>query len=226
MMPFKLVLALAATTLVSGESVVTTLFMPDTDSQTLVASVMGVAATATTYYLTCPAADSDECGMGPGMTVIAGPQTTTYLIEEPDEDVYMSMACSVQGTTSGVCIEMISGTGADFPGTYTRHMGTDDLCCFMPVTITAGAASVASATSPATAATASATATAIGASTTASSESASDRLAANSAATSAASTASQNGTAPSSTGAGAFITNDAAFVMGGAAVAGLVAAFL
>ncbi|OJJ96897.1 hypothetical protein ASPACDRAFT_46425 [Aspergillus aculeatus ATCC 16872] len=230
MMHLKLVLGLAAATLVSAENIVTTLFIPDTDAESLVGSVMGVAATATTYLVNCPTAtgiddddDGDDCGMGPGMTIVAGPQTTSYFLGEPEDDLYMSMACSVQGITYGVCTEMISGTGADFPGTYTTTMGTDDLCCFVPVTITAGTLTGAGdATSPATVlATGTAASTAPDASATGTDPAVSGKPAA---ATVGASTTTNNSTTQSSTGAAALITHDSTLFFGGAAAAALVAA--
>lgn len=42
----KLVLGLAAATLVSAENIVTTLFIPDTDAESLAGSVMGVVSAA------------------------------------------------------------------------------------------------------------------------------------------------------------------------------------
>ncbi|RAH40452.1 uncharacterized protein BO95DRAFT_424710 [Aspergillus brunneoviolaceus CBS 621.78] len=228
----KLVLGLAAATLVSAENIVTTLFIPDTDAESLAGSVMGVAATATTYFVNCPTAtgnnddddDDDDCGMGPGMTIVAGPQTTNYFLGEPEDDVYMSMACSVQGITYGVCTEMISGTGADFTGTYTTTMGTDDLCCFVPVTITAGTLTGAGdAISPATVlATGTATPTIPDASATGTDTAISDK----SATATVASTTTHDSTTQSSTGAAAFITHDSILLLGGAAAAVLVAVAL
>ncbi|PYH82420.1 hypothetical protein BO82DRAFT_353672 [Aspergillus uvarum CBS 121591] len=215
----------AAARLVSAQTTVTSMFIYDADPQPLVASVMGVAATATTYYINCPpGTDSSDCGMGPGLTVIAGPQTTSYLMEEPDEDFYWSVVCSLQGTTTGSCIEMASGTGANFPGTSTIPLDTDDIASgLMPVTITAGAGSItasdtASATASPTGAT-TATATATGASASHKSATAD---ASSTTATSAASAASST----TSTGAGAVVSNDATVIFGGAAVAALVAAVL
>ncbi|PYH86445.1 hypothetical protein BO82DRAFT_388595 [Aspergillus uvarum CBS 121591] len=235
-MHVKLVLCLAAATLVAAENIVTTtLFIPDTDAESLAGSVMGVAATATTFFVNCPTATGisdddddgddgdDDCGMGAGMTIIAGPQTTSYLMGEPADDIYMSMACSVQGITYGVCTEMISGTGADYPGTYTTTMGTDDLCCFVPVTITAGTLTggAGDATSPASVlATGTATATTTSASATGTDPAISDKSVA-----ATASTTTHNSTTQS-TGAAALLTYDSTVILGGAAAAALVAAAL
>ncbi|RAH78812.1 hypothetical protein BO86DRAFT_412108 [Aspergillus japonicus CBS 114.51] len=239
MMHVKLVLCLAAATLVTAENIVTTtLFIPDTDAESLAGSVMGVAATATTYFVNCPTAtgvneddddddddedDEDDCGMGPGMTIVAGPRTTSYLMGEPADDFYMSMACSVQGITYGVCTEMISGTGADFPGTYTTTMGTDDLCCFVPVTITAGTLTggAGDATSSATVlAAGTATATTTNASATGTGPATSDNSVA-----ATASTTTHNSTTQS-TGAAALLTFDSTVIVGGAVAAALVVAAL
>lgn len=46
-------------------------------------------ATATTYSINCPpGTDSSDCGMGPGLTLIAGPKTT-MILDAPDEDLYV-----------------------------------------------------------------------------------------------------------------------------------------
>lgn len=44
-------------------------------------------ATATTYSINCPpGTDSSDCGMGPGLTLIAGPKTT-MILDAPDLDL-------------------------------------------------------------------------------------------------------------------------------------------
>ncbi|RAH48724.1 uncharacterized protein BO95DRAFT_471605 [Aspergillus brunneoviolaceus CBS 621.78] len=225
----KLLLGLAAAArLVSAQTTVTSMFIYDADPQPLVASVMGVAATATTYYINCPpGTDSSDCGMGPGLTVIAGPQTTSYLMEEPDEDFYWSVACSLQGTTTGSCVEMASGTGANFPGTSTIPLDTDDIASgFMPVTITAGAGSITASGTASATASITATSTGTGASTTATTASASDKSASADANSTTATSAASAASTTTSTGAGAVISNDATLIFGGAAVAALVAAVL
>ncbi|RAH72478.1 putative GPI anchored protein [Aspergillus aculeatinus CBS 121060] len=224
----KLLLGLAAAArLVSAQTTVTSMFIYDADPQPLVASVMGVAATATTYYINCPpGTDSSDCGMGPGLTVIAGPQTTSYLMEEPDEDFYWSVACSLQGTTTGSCVEMASGTGANFPGTSTIPLDTDDIASgLMPVTITAGAGSITASGTASATASITATGTGTGASTTATTASASHKSV-SAGANSTTATSATSAASTTSTGAGAVISNDATLIFGGAAVAALVAAVL
>ncbi|PYI29927.1 hypothetical protein BP00DRAFT_458217 [Aspergillus indologenus CBS 114.80] len=182
---------------------------------------MGVAATATTYYINCPpGTDGSDCGMGPGLTVIAGPQTTSYLMEEPDEDFYWSVACSLQGTTTGSCVEMASGSGANFPGTSTIPLDTEDIASgLMPVTITAGTGSITASD------TASATASPTGAAT-ATGASASHKSATADASSTTVTSAASVASSTTSTGAGAVVSNDARAIFGGAAVAALVAAVL
>lgn len=42
-------------------------------------------ASATTYSINCPpGTDSNDCGMGSGMTVIAADETTTYIMNDGD----------------------------------------------------------------------------------------------------------------------------------------------
>lgn len=52
-----------------------TVLLPMLDSQTAVmGSIMGVDATATSYYLTCPTSESSlTCGLGDGVELIEGP---------------------------------------------------------------------------------------------------------------------------------------------------------
>lgn len=52
-----------------------TVILPMLDSQTAVmGSIMGVDATATSYYLTCPTSESSlTCGLGDGVELVEGP---------------------------------------------------------------------------------------------------------------------------------------------------------
>ncbi|RAK96827.1 putative GPI anchored protein [Aspergillus ibericus CBS 121593] len=232
MMNRTLVLGLAAAGMVSATATVTSMFFYDTDSQSLAASIMGNDATATTYSVNCPpGTDSDECGMGPGMTVIAGPQTT-MIMDVPDEDFYYTCICSLDGTTYAVCSETAAGSGANFPGTTITTLDGD--LGLMPVTITAGSVTSVAATAGATTEVQSASKT--GSSGSSSTETRSE-TAAGSAGISSASAAASTGASTSSnaskanasatsTGGGSLITGDAALLFGGAAAAALVAAVL
>ncbi|KAH1608782.1 hypothetical protein KXX44_006600 [Aspergillus fumigatus] len=151
-----LLLSLATAGMASAQNTVTSMLIYGADPQPLVASVVGSDATATTYSINCPpGTDSTDCGMGPGLTLVAGPTTTVLKMDEPQEDFHWTVSCSVGGTTTGVCIETASGTAANFPGVSSSTFSND--LPLMAVTITAGASAGASAS--ATPATASATAT-------------------------------------------------------------------
>ncbi|PYH94296.1 hypothetical protein BO71DRAFT_353573 [Aspergillus ellipticus CBS 707.79] len=232
MMHRTFLLALATAGLVSAQSTVVSMFILDADPQPLAASIIGNDATATTYSVNCPpGTDSDDCGMGPGMTVINGPQTT-MIMDDPDEDFWYTCICSLDGTTHAVCAETASGDGANFPGTSTTTLDED--LELMPVTVTAGSVTGVAAT------TAHATGdvqTASNTGSTASATTGKQTTAAASTDSSAASTASADssssssdtskaGASATSSGLGSMVTGDAALMFGGAAAAALVAAVL
>ncbi|RHZ67358.1 uncharacterized protein CDV56_109304, partial [Aspergillus thermomutatus] len=126
---------LAGAGLVSAQNTVTSMLIYGADPQPLVASIVGNDATATTYSINCPpGTDSSDCGMGPGLTLVAGPTTTVLKMDEPEEDFHWTVNCSVGGTTTAVCTETASGTGANFPGVSASTF-SDDLP-LMKVTIT------------------------------------------------------------------------------------------
>lgn len=57
----------------STTSTVIDILLPMLDSQTVMASIEGVDATATSYFLTCPTSESSlDCGLGSGMEVVEG----------------------------------------------------------------------------------------------------------------------------------------------------------
>ncbi|PWY89695.1 hypothetical protein BO94DRAFT_490860 [Aspergillus sclerotioniger CBS 115572] len=230
MMNRTFVLGLAAAGLVSAKTTVTSMFFYDTDAQSLDASIMGNDATATTYSVNCPpGTDSDDCGMGPGMTVIAGPQTTMFM-DIPDEDFYYTVICSLDGTTYAVCSEMASGAGANFPGTTITTLDEGDLG-LMPVTITAGsvtsvAATAAHATTEVQSASNTGSSASSGTETQSAASTGTSASASASTAVSTASNASKASASAISTGRGSLVTGDAALVFGGAAAAALVAAVL
>ncbi|KAL5362681.1 hypothetical protein BJX96DRAFT_154397 [Aspergillus floccosus] len=84
-MPYRSLLGLAMAAMVSAKAnPVTTMLIYGADPQPLAASVVGNDATATTYSINCPpGTDGSDCGMGPGLTLIAGPKTT-YKMDEGD----------------------------------------------------------------------------------------------------------------------------------------------
>ncbi|GIK04370.1 hypothetical protein Aspvir_008451 [Aspergillus viridinutans] len=198
MLASQLLLSLAAAGLVSAQNTVTSMLIYGADPQPLVASIVGSDATATTYSINCPpGTDSSDCGMGPGLTVVAGPTTTVLKMDEPEEDL-----CSVGGTTTAACTETASGTGANFPDVSSSTFSND--LPLMAVTITAGAAG-ASATP----------ATASAAATTAATTSASGK----STASKDSSKTSSSGSSAVSTGGMPRVTGGAGGLLGAAAVA-------
>lgn len=59
----------------SASSSVVDIILPMLEPQTIMASVVGVDATATTFFLTCPTdAVSLQCGLGKGLEIVEGPE--------------------------------------------------------------------------------------------------------------------------------------------------------
>lgn len=59
----------------STTSTVIDIMLPMIDDQTIMGSIMGVDATATSYYLTCPTDESSvNCALGNGIAVVEGPE--------------------------------------------------------------------------------------------------------------------------------------------------------
>ncbi|KAF9889593.1 hypothetical protein FE257_007101 [Aspergillus nanangensis] len=177
---------------------VTSMFIFGADPQPLVASIVGNDATATTYSINCPSGTlSDECGMGPGLTLIAGPKATTY---KWDADTFhLTATCSVASTVE--CD--VSQQGGNSPGHGTSMIESPQL---LPVTVTAG--SVTSAGNSPSATTTGSAASAQSGEPTATG-----------------STKSASGTASESTGGLPQVTANAGGILGGAVVA-FVAALL
>ncbi|PGH23232.1 hypothetical protein AJ80_02648 [Polytolypa hystricis UAMH7299] len=156
-MAMKSIIGLALLGLASAAqtSSVVSVFIPGTDTQSLVGSIIGNDATATTYLIQCaPGVDSSDCGMGPGLTLVSGPKTAALTMGVRDSEFYGEINCSMGGTTLAVCTEIMSGSEANFPGTETATFKSSDIG-FMPVTVTAGSITSAAATAPTTTATAS-----------------------------------------------------------------------
>ncbi|KAE8373949.1 hypothetical protein BDV26DRAFT_284661 [Aspergillus bertholletiae] len=131
-MTVKFLMGLAMAGLISANSSVTSLFLPDMDRQSLEASIMGNDATATTYSITC------------------APRPTVSTSEDDDYDSFsLTVTCSVAGTTSAVCTEVAGGPEANFPGTSVATLQQSEMS-FYPVTITAGSITSVAATASAT----------------------------------------------------------------------------
>ncbi|QDS71331.1 hypothetical protein FKW77_002109 [Venturia effusa] len=114
-------------------------FLPDTDKQELVASVITANPTTTQYLLTCPSSlEADECGYRPGVTV-GVKSGSIYGASITESDFTLSYECTVytSGTSSAVCTESMGGSEANFPGVETTTLNGTDVA-FFPATITAG----------------------------------------------------------------------------------------
>lgn len=128
---FGLTLAIGLSAAQSTTTV--SLFLPNTDPQSLVASVIGTDATATTYLISCPpGSDANNCGYGGGATVIEGPSTLQMVIGGA------SIACNLAGTTQAVCTESQTLSGFSTTELVTSTLGPADITYF-PVGVTAGA---------------------------------------------------------------------------------------
>jgi hypothetical protein len=106
-MIFSTLLIPALASIAYAESTVTSMFIYGADEQPLAASIVGNVGssprsspyysreklgiltvdrqdqTATTYSINCPpGTDSNDCGMGPGMTVVAGKDVTSWIFDD------------------------------------------------------------------------------------------------------------------------------------------------
>ncbi|KAL4994466.1 hypothetical protein BDV10DRAFT_188993 [Aspergillus recurvatus] len=160
-MIMKSLLLSAFASFACAETTVTSMFIPGFDRLSIVASIAGNDATATTYSMTCPAPydNEEECGMGTGLTVIQAGKAMTYMMDEGDAYSY-SGECTIDGTTAA-CTGSATGLGEGLPASQTYKTYAK----YMPVTVTAGSVTDA-ATARATTSTAEATSTATQASST------------------------------------------------------------
>ncbi|KAL3473007.1 hypothetical protein BJX99DRAFT_234559 [Aspergillus californicus] len=204
--------ALQLASLAYAGSTVTSMFIFGADEQPLAASIIGNDATATTYSINCtPGTPGDECGMGPGMTLIAGADTTRFIFDDGEAFQYTA-ACSVKNSRA-VCTESAGGSEANFPGVSTTTTDVE----LMAVTVTAGEVTDAETTASTTGSASSASAGAHATSTSAAaSETASET---GSESDSASESGSETGSGATPTGAAAQVTGAVGVVVGGALVA-------
>jgi hypothetical protein len=115
----------------------TSLFIPEADPQSLVASVIAVQDAATTYAIGCPpGTDSNDCGFPAPWTMIYG--SDFYDAHTTDAGAFTeSDHCTLHGTTGAVCTISLGGSEANGQGATTTTLGPSDMT-FLPVTITAG----------------------------------------------------------------------------------------
>ncbi|OJJ55030.1 hypothetical protein ASPSYDRAFT_159079 [Aspergillus sydowii CBS 593.65] len=132
-MQLKSLLLPALASAAYAESTVTSMFIYGSGEQPLAASIVGNDASATTYSINCPpGTESDECGMGPGITVVAGDKATTYMMDDGDR-FHLTANCTVSNSRA-VCTHSMGGPDANFPGVETTTTKVN----YMPVTVTAG----------------------------------------------------------------------------------------
>ncbi|KAL4992689.1 hypothetical protein BDW68DRAFT_172717 [Aspergillus falconensis] len=203
-MMFSSLLLPALASVAVAESTVTSMYIFGADKQPLAASIMGNDASATTYSINCPpGTDSNDCGMGPGMTVVAAGEATTYIMNDGDDFQYTA-ECSVV-KSDATCTVSAGGSDANFPGVEI----TTEEVSYMPVTVTAG--SITSAGGSSTASTSTSASTSTGSPSSASAEA--------TAAGSASATRASETAEPSETGAAVRVTGVVGLVAGAAAVA-------
>ncbi|KAL4747492.1 hypothetical protein BDW72DRAFT_182673 [Aspergillus terricola var. indicus] len=195
----KSLLLPALASLACAESTITSMFLPGFSQESIVASIAGNDGTTITYSMTCatPYENEEECGMGNGLTVVKAGKAMTYMMDEGDAYSF-SGECTVDGTTAA-CTGSATGSGDGLPASQTYKTYAK----YMPVTITAGSITDATA-APSATSTAEATGTAAKASPTAS-EAAEE-------------TADGSGEEATPTGAAAQVTGVGAIILGGAVV--------
>ncbi|RYO94312.1 hypothetical protein DL766_005148 [Monosporascus sp. MC13-8B] len=119
-------------------SVVSSLFLPGFDSQSLVASIVTAGPKMMEFFVECaPGVDANDCGAGPGVSVTMQPGTYELGINDPPAFT-MSERCVIE-QQKAVCTMSALGSEANDPGVETTTM--EDITTadfFMPVTITAG----------------------------------------------------------------------------------------
>ncbi|VBB73904.1 Putative protein of unknown function [Podospora comata] len=112
---------------------VTSLFLPGFDTQTIWASVITAQPAAATYSLACPPdADSNDCGLGTGLTIVQG--ESTFSIDMRGESVTQQYDCNLVGKEATCFGSIISPGGTalfqQVAGDYQKEI--------QAVTITAG----------------------------------------------------------------------------------------
>jgi hypothetical protein len=143
MLRSALVTALFAAAITAQSTI--SLFLLDTDPQTLVASVISSDASATEYLVGCPTGiDANDCGYNPPVTVKHAGDVYAASLTAAEEQFTMSWECTV-ATTGGICTTSAGGSQANFPGQATSTLAASDVT-FFPVTIAAVASTAATAT--------------------------------------------------------------------------------
>jgi hypothetical protein len=132
----------------SAQTSTVSLFLMDTDPQTLVASVISANPSTTKYLVGCPTSiAAKECGYNPPETIKHAGSVYGASLTAAKEQFTMSYECTVYTTsgTSAVCTTSAGGKQANFPGKGTTTVAGSDVA-FIPVTVTSGADKLASQT--------------------------------------------------------------------------------
>lgn len=79
--------------------------------------------------------DPGNCGIPVPMTLTVAPNFEQYYYAPSGEEFTMSVSCSFDGTTSGLCTGSDGGANANFPGLSTYTLGSTDLVP-LPITLT------------------------------------------------------------------------------------------
>jgi hypothetical protein len=135
-------------TVANAQTSTVSLFLMDTDLQTLVASVISANPSTTTYLVGCPTGtDQNDCGYNPPETVKHAGSVYGASLTAAEEQFTMSYECTVYTTsgTSAVCTTSAGGAQANFPGSGIVTLSDTDVA-FFPVTVTSGADKLASQT--------------------------------------------------------------------------------
>ncbi|KAJ5966488.1 hypothetical protein N7481_013202 [Penicillium waksmanii] len=137
-MGFRTFLTLATLGLAAAESSVVSLFLIGNENpQPLVGSIVAVDDDTTTYSINCAkTVDTDHCAFRAGLLYTAGPSSIEYALITP-YDRRFTLICSMGGTTSAVCTDMMPTTGTAVAA-YTTTLGKEYLSS-EGVTINAGA---------------------------------------------------------------------------------------
>lgn len=147
-----------------ASAITTRLLLLDSDPQPLVAEVLGVDATATTYLINCEdGTDSNNCGtynnsvtLGPwaSETLPPGADETGFFdiyitVSDPSDPWEFSMHCEMSRSSAKECTTINNGGNDDGSPTATFTAVSDmggNILAYQPVTITAGLELLAAAT--------------------------------------------------------------------------------
>ncbi|OJI97820.1 hypothetical protein ASPVEDRAFT_79508 [Aspergillus versicolor CBS 583.65] len=127
-------LALLGRVSLAAANDVVSLMLPMVDQQDLVAEVIGSDGPMTTYVIGCPeGADSNDCGLGDGLTVTAG--HSTFIYEYSFDDYWLRESCKYRGTTWVSC--EVTNTQSDFSSAMAITTSVD--VPYVAVTVTSTA---------------------------------------------------------------------------------------